>query len=53
MKKEQKKDRKKTQHRPKKPDLAVNGKRRLKALFIMQNVLVCICSCYFLKGFVV
>ena len=33
----------------KKPDLAVNGKRRLKMLFFIQNVLLCICSFYSLK----
>ena len=52
-KKEQKKERKKRPNMKKKPDPAVNGKRRLKTLFIIENVLVCICSCYLLTGFVV
>ena len=38
---------------PIKPDPAVNGKRRLKTLFVIQICLGCICSCYFLTGFFV
>ena len=34
-KKEQKKEAKKNEHRRKKPDLAVNGKRRLNTLFVI------------------
>ena len=34
----------------KKPDPAVNGKRRLQTLFVIQNVLVCMLSIYLLKG---
>ena len=43
-----KKDPKKTQHRRKKPDPAVNGKRRLKTPFVIFNFLVCICSFHLL-----
>ena len=32
-----------------KPDSAVNGKRRMQTLFVIKNVLVCICSVYVLK----
>ena len=52
QKKDEKKSEKRHQHRPKKPEPAVNGKRRLNTLFVIKTHSACISTFYFLKRYV-